>query len=80
MRIDFVKDNDPQGPEAIVISVAYTKRPSGIPELDGEPFTQIVHLSCGHFCYNTFGNRIKEKFIGQTMKCYLCGQKELKGR
>ena len=40
---------------------------------DEEPNQQVVVLSCGHWCMNTYGLNHKAKEFGGMLRCRTCG-------
>lgn len=67
--MNLIKDNNPKGPEVIVEHEFKINKNIR----DSEPNQQILILSCGHWCYNTWGNEYQEKTEGEKLNCRLCG-------
>lgn len=39
---------------------------------DREPFQMKLTLSCGHWCYYTFGDQFVARVAGDKMRCRAC--------
>lgn len=39
---------------------------------DQEPYQQKLELSCGHWLFNTHGNKFPEHKAGENLRCKTC--------
>jgi hypothetical protein len=79
-NVRLVKDNSSSALwPAVTIIEEY---PIAKPFVDEEPSAQRLILSCGHWVINTYGSIVQKRFLGDSLRCKLCGLKiqQQKGR